>query len=149
MANNFEKRVTDSIYEDNGRKFKLGSYDPIEGNYILSQVISFVLPFGIGDALFSSLEGEGSEVKLSKGKTQMNAPKMPKEDFMDLVRSILMTISEVYEGGSESPVVRENGTYGVADVSMALVVKLVIASLAFNFRDFFEEVPLAKELIEM
>lgn len=149
MANNFEKRVTDSIYEDNGRKFKLGSYDPIEGNYILSQVISFVLPFGIGDALFSSLEGEGSEVKLSKGKTQMNAPKMPKEDFMDLVRSILMTISEVYEGGSESPVVRENGTYGVADVSMALVVKLVIASLAFNFRDFFAEVPLAKELIEM
>lgn len=149
MANNFEKRVTDSIYEDNGRKFKLGSYDPIEGNYILSQVISFVLPFGIGDALFAAIGEEGSETKLSKGKAQMNMPKMPKEDFMDLVKSILMTVHEVYEGGAESPVIRDNGTYGIADVSMALVVKLVVASLAFNFRDFFEEVPLAKEFIEM
>lgn len=148
MANNFEKRETTSIYEDAGRKFKLGSYDPIEGNYILTQVISFVLPFGIGDALFSSLAEEGSEVKLSEGKRQTNLPKMPKEEFMNLMRDILMTINEVYEGGAESPVVRDNGTYGVADLTMGLVVKLVVASLAFNFRDFFNEVPLAKELME-
>ena len=149
MANSFEKRVTESIYEDGGRKFKLGSYDPIEGNYILSQVVSFVLPFGIGDALFSSLEEEGSEVKINKPARQTNMPRMSKEDFTSLMRDILMTVTEVYEGGSESPVVRDNGTYGVDDVSMSLITKLVIASLAFNFKSFFKDVPLAKDFIQM
>ena len=148
MSNSFEKRVTESIYEDNGRKFKLGSYDPIEGNYILTQVISFVLPFGIGDALLSGLE-EGSEVNISKGRTKNNLPKMPKEDFTSLMRDILMTISEVYDGGAESPVVRDNGTYGIDNLTMSLAIKLVIASLAFNFKNFFSEVPLAKDLIQM
>ena len=146
MANNFEKRVTDSIYEDNGRKFKLGSYDPIEGNYILSQVLSFVLPFGIGDALFSAVE-EGSEFKVSNGKRQTNMPKMSKEDFTSLMRDILMTVEEIYDGGTSSPVVRDNGTYGIDNFTMSLAIKLVIASLAFNFKSFFSEVPLAKELI--
>ena len=146
MENSVLKRVTNDLYEDNGRKFKLKSFDPIEGNFILTQVVSFVLPFGIGDAL-SSMVGEGSEMKSRKARTDM--PRMSKDEFTALMKDILMTVEEVYEGGNTSPVVRENGTYGIANFSMSLAIKLVIASLAFNFKSFFEEVPLAKELMDI
>lgn len=143
MENSIEKRTTSNIYEDGERKFKLGSYDPIEGNYILVQIMTFALPFGIGDAI-AGLD-EGTE----KREAPKSLPKMGKEEFKSLMRDILMTVSEVYEGGNSSPVVRDNGTYGVADLTMALAVKLVIASLAFNFKSFFEDVPLLKEHLHL
>lgn len=147
MTNSFEKRVTTDIYEDGNRKFKLNSYDPIEGNYILTQVISFALPFGIGEAIMNAVSEESSE--LSNKSNNRNLPRMPKNEFISLVSDILRTIEEVYEGGATSPVVRENGTYGVDNLSMSLVVKLVIASLAFNFKGFFEDVPLLKEVAQL
>lgn len=141
MENNVKKRETTSIFEDGDRKFEITSFDPIEGNYILVQIITFVLPFGIGDILSKQF---GSEINLLKTE----APKMmPKEDFITLQKDILKTINEVYEGGAKSPVLRENGTYGIANVSMSLFVKLIIASLAFNFKDFFEGAPSLEAVI--
>ena len=132
---NIKKRETTSTFELDGRKFEINSYDPMEGNYILSQIVTFVLPFGLSDMLSGSLGG-GTEKHVGKSGAAMS-----KQDFINLQIDILKTVSEVYETGNKSPVVRENGTYGVADVSMNLLLQLLIASLAFNFKDFFSEGP--------
>lgn len=140
-----KKRETTSIFEENGRKFKINSYDPMIGNYILSQVLTFILPFGLSDMLTSTL---GSETSISNipNKAQKS---MGKNEFLELQKDILSTVEEVYESGNTSPVVRENGTYGIQEPSMSLFLKLIIASLAFNFKDFFEDIPLIKGLVNL
>lgn len=134
------KRETVSTFNLNDREFEINAYDPMEGNYILAQILAFVLPFGIGDMLSASVGTEKQNVIPTSGKM------MSKQDFMSLQIDILKTVKEVYSTGEKSPVVRENGTYGVADVSMMMVLKLIVASLAFNFKDFFKEVP-SKDII--
>lgn len=129
------KRETVSTFNLNDREFEINAYDPMEGNYILAQILAFVLPFGIGDMLSASVGTEKQNVIPTSGKM------MSKQDFMSLQIDILKTVKEVYSTGEKSPVVRENGTYGVSDVSMMMVLKLIVASLAFNFKDFFREVP--------
>ena len=129
-----KKRETESTFNYNGRNFLITSYDPMEGNYILAQVLSFVLPFGIGDMLNSSIGTEKKNVLPSSGKM------MCKQDFMSLQVDILKTVYEVFPTNEKSPVVRENGTYGASDVSMSMILKLIVASLAFNFKDFFKDV---------
>lgn len=137
MENNgFKKHETFTTYEVDDRKFIINAYDPMTGNYILFQVINFVLPFGIGNMLSKEV-GTETNIPTSVGNGKM----MSKEDFINLQKDILYTVSEEMHGGHQAPVLRENGTYGVQDVTMALVLKLLVASLAFNFKDFFKEFP--------
>lgn len=138
---NIKKRETTSIFELDGRKFEINSFDPMEGNYILSQIITFVLPFGLSDILSSNVGG--TEKAVGKSGTVMS-----KKDFINLQIDILKTVNEIYETGNKSPVVRENGTYGVADVSMNLLLQLLIASLAFNFKSFFVDGPLSSTFMQ-
>ncbi len=133
---NIHKRETTSTFNIGCRNFIINSFDPMEGNYILAQILTFVLPFGIGDLLKGNM---GTEMKLdigSSGKT------MSKKDFMDLQKDILKYVEEAYPTNEKSPVVRENGTYGVADVTMPILVKLIVATLAFNFKDFLQGIQL-------
>lgn len=139
MENSIRKRETTSIYEDNGRKFQINSFDPLEGNYILLQLVNFSLPFGVGELLSSQVKPSSEKVEVPE--INKNTKMMSKEDFISLEKDILKTIYEVYDNGEKSPVLRENGTYGIMDMSMSLAIKLVVASLAFNFKDFFEDVP--------
>lgn len=129
------KRETVSTFNLNGREFEINAYDPMEGNYILAQILAFVLPFGIGDMLSASVGTEKQNIVPTSGKM------MSKQDFMSLQIDILKTVKEVYSTGEKSPVVRENGTYGVEDVTSILCLKLIIASLTFNYKDFFKELP--------
>ena len=136
---NIKKRETTSIFELDGRKFEINSFDPMEGNYILSQIITFVMPFGLSDILSTNIGG--TEKSVGKSGSMMG-----KQDFINLQIDILKTVNEIYETGNKSPVVRENGTYGVADVTMNMLLQLLIASLAFNFKSFFAEGPLSNIL---
>lgn len=63
---NISRRETTSTYNMGGRNFLINSFDPMEGNYILAQILTFVLPFGIGDMLKSSI---GTEMKSDIGST--------------------------------------------------------------------------------
>ena len=135
----FKKRETKSTYSINGRNFQINSYDPMVGNYILMQIVSQVMPMGLGRMLNQEF---GTESIPSVGSEAM--PMMSKRDFIQLQVDILSTVYELYGTGEKSPVVRENGTYGVADVNMMMIMKLLIASLAFNFKDFFDAVPSLK-----
>lgn len=137
-----KKRETTSTYNMDGRVFEINSFDPMEGNYILSQILAFVMPFGVGDMLSSSV---GSEMKTLNLGT--SGKMMSKADFISLQVDILKTVYEKYETGNKSPVVRENGTYGVADVTMTMLLKLLVASLAFNFKDFFAGAPLKEDIM--
>ena len=129
---NIFKRETTSTYNMGGRNFLINSFDPIEGNYILAQILTFVLPFGIGDMLKSSM---GTEMKSDIGST---GKMMNKKDFINLQIDILKNVEEIFPTGEKSPVVRENGTYGISDVTMGMLIKLIVATLAFNFKDFFD-----------
>lgn len=139
------KRETTKRYEENGRTFIIHSFDPMEGNYLLTQVLTFALPLGLGEIISNQLKaGSESSSKIPSFGTQKP---MSKEDFMQLQRDILMTIEEELPGGNKTPVVRENGTYGVIDITMGLVLRLLGASIVFNFKDFFEGIPSLEELI--
>lgn len=129
MENSFKKRETTSIFDYEGRKFEIGSFDPMEGNYILMQILMFTLPFGISDAL--------NEKFGTNNKTEQKT--ISKEDFIQLQTDILSNVNEILYTGEKTPVVRPNRTYGISDVSMILIIKLIIATLAFNFKDFFKE----------
>lgn len=129
---NIFKRETTSTYNMGGRNFLINSFDPMEGNYILAQILTFVLPFGIGDMLKSSM---GTEMKSDIGST---GKMMNKKDFINLQIDILKNVEEIFPTGEKSPVVRENGTYGISDVTMGMLIKLIVATLAFNFKDFFD-----------
>lgn len=139
---NFKKHETFTTYELNDRKFIINAYDPMLGNYILFQVINFVLPFGIGNMLNKEF-GTEPVAPTSVGTYKM----MAKEDFMNLQKDILLTVNEEMPGGHLAPVLRENGTYGVNDVTMTMILKLLVASLAFNFKDFFKEIPSLEEFM--
>lgn len=129
---NISRRETTSTYNMGGRNFLINSFDPMEGNYILAQILTFVLPFGIGDMLKSSM---GTEMKSDIGST---GKMMNKKDFINLQIDILKNVEEIFPTGEKSPVVRENGTYGISDVTMSMLIKLIVATLAFNFKDFFD-----------
>lgn len=129
MENSFKKRETTSIFDYEDRKFEICSFDPMEGNYILMQILMFTLPFGISAAL--------NEKFGINNKTEQKT--ISKEDFIQLQTDILSNVNEILYTGEKTPVVRQNRTYGISDVSMMLIIKLIIATLAFNFKDFFKE----------
>ena len=141
MENNIKIRKEYDIFETDERTFKLMAFDPMEGNYMLMQIISFVMPLGIGSMLSSKIGTESIPTDLSQGKM------MSKNDFVSLEKDILCKVEEVFRSGVTSPVVRENGTYGVENLSMALIARLIVASLAFNFKDFFEDIPFLKDVL--
>lgn len=132
-----KKRETYTTYENEGRKFKINSFDPMSGNYILMQILTCVLPFGISDALNKQIPGSETVMKT----VNISGKMMSKQDFIALQTDILSTVEEILPSGNTSPVVRENGTYGVEDVTSILCLKLIVASLAFNYKDFFKELP--------
>lgn len=132
-----KKRETYTTYENDGRKFKINAFDPMSGNYILMQILTCVLPFGISDAIKQQAPGSETAMKVANSNNKM----MSKQEFIALQTDILSTVEEVIPSGNTSPVVRENGTYGVEDVTSVLCLKLIIASLTFNYKDFFKELP--------
>lgn len=132
-----KKRETYTTFENDGRKFKVNAFDPMTGNYILMQIITCVLPFGLSDAL--KQQAPGSEVAMKFANS--NGKMMSKSDFISLQTDVLSTVEEILPSGNTSPVVRENGTYGVENVTSILCLKLIVASLSFNFKDFFKEIP--------
>lgn len=131
------KRVTSDEVEIEGRTFKLKSFDPLLGNYILMKLFTFTLPFGISDMLKSKMGG-GTEAQADN--IAVDAPMMPKAEFLELQRDILSHVEEVLHGGL-APVVRPNGTYGISDFTMKIALQLLIAVIAFNFNDFFGDLP--------
>ena len=132
-----KKRETYTTYENDGRKFKINAFDPMSGNYILMQILTCVLPFGISDAIKQQAPGSETAMKAANSNNKM----MSKQEFIALQTDILSTVEEVLPSGNTSPVVRENGTYGVEDVTSMLCLKLIIVSLTFNYKDFFKELP--------
>lgn len=121
-----EKRKIEDIYEIDGRKFVLKKFDPMLGNYILLQIASMTLPFGLSDKI-NDMIGMGK---------QSNLKIMGKQDFMELQKDILSNVYERLEG-RDAPLLNNNGSYGVSDVTMGIVFQLLVAEIAFNFVDFF------------
>lgn len=135
MPENIKKRVTEDTIEIEGRTFKLKSFDPLIGNYILLKLITMILPFGIGDMIKKNI-GEGTEMIPESSST--SAKQMSKEEFIEFQRDILKHVFEILPGDTV-PVVRENNTYGIQNFTMTIAISLLVAEVAFNFNDFFKE----------
>ena len=125
---NISKRQNSKLIDINERTFKINKFDPLMGNYILLQLVQFVLPFGISDkvGLPDALLNSVSRVGMSK------------KDFLELQRDILSVCSEVLPAG-DAPVVREDGTYGIIDFNSQIAMQLLIVTITFNYSDFFGE----------
>ena len=143
LNSNINKRETFTTFDHEGRRFIINSYNPLVGNYLLIQAITFVLPFGLSNILSSTIGGTEKNVNIGKSSKIMS-----KEEFIQFQQDVLETIEEEFESGQRSPVMRSNGTFGISDVSSNLIVKLLIASLAFNFKDFFNDLPSIDGLTE-
>lgn len=133
--NNFKKHETSTTYSFEDRTFEINKFDPMTGTYIMMQLFTTILPLGIGKLFTNQVKGSEKLVPSVGSDFKM----MSKEEFIKLQIDILSTVNEKYSSGLKSPVVRENGSYGVNDVSMILIIKLLVASLTFNFTDFFGE----------
>ena len=77
LNSNINKRETFTTFDHEGRRFIINSYNPLVGNYLLIQAITFVLPFGLSNILSSSIGG--TEQNLSIGKSSKI---MSKEEFI-------------------------------------------------------------------
>ena len=133
MENFLRKREDKKRIEVQGRTFILTALDPLLGNYILIKVMTTILPMGISDSLE---KGIGTEI-VNKNSSEIKM--MSKEEFIDLQKDLLCTIYEELESDNVTPVMRENGTFGISECSLSLIAKLLIESLVFNFKDFFGE----------
>ena len=125
-----KRKVEDTIIIE-GRTFKLHKFDPLLGNYILLQLFTVALPFGIGDMLSSAV---GSEIS----KNNVSSKQLSKAEFIELQKDILGSVFESLPAG-ETPVIRTNGTYGISEIKGSSIIQLIVAELAFNYTDFFAE----------
>ena len=125
---NISKRQNSKLIDINERTFKINKFDPLMGNYILLQLVQFVLPFGISDKV-------GVPDAVTNNVSRVN---MSKKDFLEFQRDILSVCSEVLPAG-DAPVVRDDGTYGIMDFTSQIAIQLLIATITFNFSDFFGE----------
>ena len=128
-----EKRKVEDIYEIGGRKFVLKKFDPMLGNYILLQLFTMTLPFGLSDKINQVLD--------ASGQIGNNSRMISKEEFMSLQKDILSYVYERLEG-RDAPLINNNGSYGVSDITIGILFQLLIAEIAFNFTDFFGDLGL-------
>ena len=123
-----KERKTQDLFEIDGRKFILKKFDPMTGNYILFQILTMALPFGISSKISQMLGVPENN----------NAAKMSKNEFIDLQKDILSFVFEQLPGNTPC-VINDNGSYGVSNFTMSICIQLIIAEIAFNFSDFFGE----------
>lgn len=132
-----KKRQVEDELKIGERTFKLTSYDPLLGNYLLMKLLTTVLPFGIGRSINEAVGTEAVQENVPIAE-EGNVKMMSKKDFIEFQSDILKHCYEVLPGDIV-PVVRENGTYGIDNFTMKIAIQLLIASVAFNFNDFFAD----------
>ena len=128
---NIKKRVVEDTLKIEDRTFQISKFDPLLGNYIVAQLLMYILPFGMGDTISQHVPGF-ADVANSVGTGKM----LGKAEFLELQRDILKHAVEILPG-DKAPVVRSDGTYGIMNFTQKICIELLIAILAFNFSDFF------------
>ncbi|EHL08976.1 hypothetical protein HMPREF0322_00399 [Desulfitobacterium hafniense DP7] len=119
------KRERYKVAEINGRQFRIGKFDAMLGSYIAFQVMGEILPMGLGKKV---------GVEAPPG-----SPMMSKQAFMEMQKDCLSVCEELLPAGP-TPVLNENGSYGVNDIEhdAPLVLNLTIQALIWNITDFFD-----------
>ena len=128
---NIKKRVVEDTLKIEDRTFQISKFDPLLGNYIVAQLLMYILPFGMGDTISQHVPGF-ADIANSVGTGKM----LGKAEFLELQRDILKHAVEILPG-DKAPVVRPDGTYGIMNFTQKICIELLIAILAFNFSDFF------------
>lgn len=128
---NIKKRVTEDEYKLGDRTFILEKYNPLTGNYLLFKVFTSLLPLGLDKLISKNIPGSGAMDNLTRQP-------MSKVEFVELQQDILSSVYERLPAG-RTPVIRQDGTFGCNPLTSPETIQLMIATLAFNFADFFAD----------
>jgi hypothetical protein len=120
------KREEFKTWEFEGRRWRIGKFDPMTGSYIVYKLMSELLPMGIGQQAGIPAPPAGSS-------------SMSKVDFFDMQRDCLSVVAEILPAGV-APVMTPNG-FGVQDLDhdAPTVLAMTIQVLIWNAKDFFTE----------
>lgn len=121
-----EKRINEKVVEFGGRKWKIKKFDAMTGSYIAYNLLAESLPFGMDSGIGAPTSG--------------SKKRMSKEEFRELQTDCLKVCFEVLPAG-DSPVLLENGNFGVFDLETdtKAVLFLTFQCLVFNISGFFDE----------
>ena len=133
-----KRRVEFKDVDVNGRKFRIGKFDALEGSYMLFKILSVISPLLSN----KSVQNEAGEVNYSE--MLLGITSLSKSDFKEIQLSCLKICSEHLAAGF-APVINENGSYGVIGIERdtAAVINLTVQALMFNVSDFFAGSPLS------
>lgn len=131
-----KRRLEYKDVEINGRKFRIGRFDALEGSYMLFKIVGVISPV-IAKMGVPSASGEVNYTDMLSGITTLS-----KKDFKEIQLSCLEICAEHLPAGF-APVLNENGSYGVMGIEKdtPLVLNLTVQALMFNVADFFEGSP--------
>ena len=133
---NIKKREDYKDIEINGRKWRIGKFDALEGSYMLFKIIGVISPL----LMKKGAENESGEVNYTEMLSGITT--LSKNDFKEIQISCLKVCSENLAAGL-APILNENGTYGVIGIERdtSTVLALTVHSLMFNVADFFAGSP--------
>jgi hypothetical protein len=131
-----KKRVEYKDVEINGRKFRIGRFDAIEGSYMLFKIVGVISP------LISKMSSPSSDGEVNYSDVLSGITTLSKKDFKEIQLSCLGICSEHLPAGF-AKVINENGSYGVMGIEKdtATVLNLTVQALMFNVSDFFAGSP--------
>lgn len=121
-------RATEKNIEIMGRNFVIKKLDARTSCYIVTKFTTKILPFGLQTAMGM----------MSEKQAAINGPEIGMDEFFQLQNSILTCVNERLAGGI-IPIIDKAGNFAVLDMedNGALVMRLTIDALQFNFSDFF------------
>lgn len=120
-----KKRITEKIIEVQERKFVIEKLDAQTGGFIAFTLLSRSVPSMISGAMGVALPQTGTT--------------MSKKEWVELQKDILSCVSEKLPVG-KTQIYNEQGNFAVLDMekNAALLMRLTIDAVQFNFMDFFD-----------
>lgn len=113
--------------------YQLTRMNPRIGSWIVAQLLTKMLPPGIGHAMLSELK---LPVNLPENRNEMT-----EEQFHNLQDHCLMVVRRYNKAGIAEPIMIPNGTFCFPDLDydVVTIMGLTVHSLMFNVKPFFVE----------
>lgn len=135
------------VVDIGGRSFRVGRLNPMVGSYIAAKLTAVLLPLmgsltGSNKAAVKKIQG-GANIKEVAPKINLDKidlgsifTALPMDEFVRLQMELLKPCAEMLPAGLQE-VVNSNGSIGILDADVGLIMRLTLESVKWNFADFF------------
>lgn len=128
-----------TYYEDGDRKYRIGAFTPSTGLYLSSKLSLIAAP-----VMINLISGAAQERDIDFASVVKVFDRATYDEFFNACSQVIY----VEMPAGYVPLFNANGSTAIP-VSIALMLKLMIETLKFNFSDFFAELlPLISEKLE-